>query len=53
MRTPVTANFNLNLPTLPRFMIDNINQSYKVWIKDKKAQVTFEPFEVHAFILRP
>ena len=53
MRTPVTANFNLNLPRLPRFMIDNINQSCKVWIKDKKAQVQFEPFEVHAFILRP
>ena len=53
MRTPVTANFNLNLPKLPRFMIDNINQSCKVWIKDKKAQVQFEPFEVHAFILRP
>jgi len=53
MREPVTVNFVIDLPKLPRFMIDNIDKSCKVWLKGKKAQVKFEPFEVHAFILRP
>ena len=53
MRTPVSANFEINLPQMPRFMIDNIDRNCKVWIKGNKATVNFEPFEVHAFILRP
>ena len=53
MRTPVSANFEINLPRMPRFMIDNIDRNCKVWIKGNKATVNFEPFEVHAFILRP
>ena len=53
MRTPVTANFEINLPQMPRFMIDNIDRNDKVWLKGNKAQIKFEPFEVHAYILRP
>ena len=53
MRTPVSANFEINLPRMPRFMIDNIDRNCKVWLKGNKATVNFEPFEVHAFILRP
>lgn len=53
MRTPVSANFEINLPNLPRFMIDNINRNDKVWLKGSKAKIKFEPFEVHAYILRP
>ena len=53
MRTPVSANFEINLPQMPRFMIDNIDRNCKVWLKGNKATVNFEPFEVHAFILRP
>ena len=53
MRTPVKANFEINLPKLPRFMIDNIDRNDKVWLKGNKAVINFEPFEVHAYILRP
>ena len=53
LRTPVTATFTLNLPQLPRFMIDNIDKSDKVWFKGNQAEVKFAPFGVHAYIFRP
>ena len=52
-RAPLSATFTLNLPQLPRFMIDNINKSDKVWLKGNQAQVKFAPFGVHAYIFRP
>ena len=52
-RAPLQAKFLINLPKLPRFMVDNINQSNSVWFKGKKATISFGPFGVHAYILRP
>ena len=53
MREAVTVNFTINLPGLPNSMYDNINKSCVVGIKGCKAQVKFEPFGVHAFIIKP
>ena len=53
MREPITVNFTINLPGLPNSMYDNINKSCVVGIKGRKAQVKFEPFGVHAFIIKP
>jgi len=52
-RAPLSATFTLDLPKAPRFMIDNINKSDKVWFKGNQATVKFAPFGVHAYIFRP
>ena len=53
-RAPLQAKFLIDLPKLPRFMVDNINQSDVVWLKGKnKVSLSFAPFGVHAYILRP
>lgn len=53
LRTPVEATFTIDLPKLPRFMVDNINRNDKVWFKGKQAKIKFAPFGVHAYIIQP
>lgn len=49
-REPIDVTFELDVENLPRFMVDNINKSCKVWFKANSAFVHFEPFGVHAFV---
>ncbi len=54
MRTPLKAKFLIDLPRLPRVIVDNINKSDKVWLGGVgKVELSFAPFGVHAYILRP
>ena len=53
-REPLKVKFLIDLPKLPRTMVDNINQSDVVWLKgNPKVTLSFKPFGVHAYIIRP
>ena len=53
-REPLKVKFLIDLPRLPRTMVDNINKSDVVWLKgNNKVTISFKPFGVHAYIFRP
>ncbi len=53
-REPLKVKFLIDLPSLPRTMVDNINKSDVVWLMGKKkVTISFKPFGVHAYIIRP